>query len=79
MPGWNGSESSASFSARLTLVSIRGRVPAMDPPLCPTCGQPATEELGGAPHDWECRNEACPEYGQAVEADEPPPRDDEPD
>ena len=43
-----------------------------DPPLCPTCGQPATEALGGAEHDWECCNEACPEYGQAVDAHEPP-------
>jgi hypothetical protein len=46
-----------------------------DPPLCPTCDQPASEALGGAEHDWECRNEACPEYGQAVAADERP-RDD---
>jgi len=38
-----------------------------DPPLCPTCDQPASEALGGAEHKWECRNEACPEYGQAVE------------
>jgi hypothetical protein len=38
-----------------------------EPPLCPTCGQPASEALGGAEHNWECRNEACPEYGQAVE------------
>ena len=45
-----------------------------DPPLCPTCDQPASEALGGPEHDWECRNEACPEFGQAVEA----PRDDEP-
>ena len=48
-----------------------------DPPLCPTCDQPASEALGGPEHDWECRNEACPEYGQAVDGD-PPPRDDEP-
>jgi hypothetical protein len=41
------------------------------PPLCPTCGQPASEALGGPEHDWECRNEACPEYGQPVGADEP--------
>jgi hypothetical protein len=37
------------------------------PPLCPTCEQPASEALGGAEHAWECRNEACPEYGQPVE------------
>src|SRR4051812_31132132 len=42
------------------------------PPLCPTCDQPASKALGGAEHDWECRNEACPEYGQAVEG---PPRE----
>jgi hypothetical protein len=42
------------------------------PPLCPTCDQPASEALGGEGHDWECRNEACPEFGQAVAADEPP-------
>src|SRR5688572_6059584 len=42
-----------------------------NPPLCPTCGQPASEALGGPEHDWECRNEACPEFGQPVQADEP--------
>jgi polyisoprenoid-binding protein YceI len=42
-------------------------------PLCPTCGQPASEALGGPEHDWECRNEACSEFGQPVRADEPPP------
>jgi hypothetical protein len=42
------------------------------PPICPTCGQPASEALGGPEHDWECRNEACPEFGQPVRADEPP-------
>ena len=45
------------------------------PPLCPTCGQPASEALGGPDHNWECRNEACPEFGQPVRADEPPPPD----
>jgi polyisoprenoid-binding protein YceI len=44
------------------------------PPLCPTCGQPASEALGGPAHDWECRNEACSEFGQPVRADEPLPR-----
>jgi polyisoprenoid-binding protein YceI len=44
-----------------------------EPPLCPTCGQPASEALGGPEHDWECRNEACSEFGQPVRADEPPP------
>ena len=43
------------------------------PPLCPTCDQPASEALGGPEHDWERRNEACPEFGQPVEADERPP------
>jgi hypothetical protein len=43
----------------------------ISPPLCPTCGQPASEALGGPEHDWECRNEACPEFGQPVQADEP--------
>jgi len=47
-------------------------------PICPTCGQPASEALGGHEHEWECRNEACPEFGQPVRADEPPVRD-EPD
>ncbi len=47
-----------------------------DPPLCPACGQPGSEALAGAPHGWECRNEACPEFGQALQAHEPPPRDD---
>ena len=40
-------------------------------PLCPTCGQPASEALGGPEHDWECRNEACPEFGQPVDAEDP--------
>ena len=35
-----------------------------------SCGRPASEALGGPEHDWECRNEACPEYGQPVAADE---------
>jgi hypothetical protein len=51
---------------------------SMCPPICPTCGQPASEALGGREHDWECRNEACPEFGQPVRADELPARD-EPD
>ena len=42
------------------------------PPLCPSCGQPASTALAGPEHGWECRNEACPEFGQAVRADEPP-------
>jgi len=46
------------------------------PPLCPTCGQPASKALGGPEHDWECRNEACSEFGQPVRADEPAPRAD---
>ena len=40
-------------------------------PLCPDCGQPASSELAGPPHQWECRNEACPEFGQPVMPDEP--------
>jgi hypothetical protein len=47
----------------------------VDPPLCPTCGQPASEALGGPEHEWECRNEACPEYGQPVSDDEAPDGD----
>jgi hypothetical protein len=49
---------------------------SIEPPLCPTCGQPASEALGGPEHAWECRNEACSEFGQPVAADEPPPRGD---
>jgi hypothetical protein len=45
------------------------------PPLCPTCDQPASEALGGPEHDWECRNEACPEFGQPVDAHEPTEHD----
>ena len=41
------------------------------PPLCPSCDQPASEALAGPEHGWECRNEACPEFGQALDADEP--------
>jgi hypothetical protein len=47
----------------------------VDPPLCPTCGQPASEALGGPPHEWECRNEACAEFGQAVSGEEAPAGD----
>lgn len=41
---------------------------------CPTCGQPATRAL---PPDegWECRNEACPEFGQELVETEPVPVD----
>jgi uncharacterized protein (DUF1810 family) len=42
-------------------------------PLCPTCGQPASLGLADLDPGWECRNEACPEYGQPVRADEPDP------
>lgn len=41
------------------------------PPICPTCGQPASRALGGPEHDWECGNESCPEFGQPVGAEEP--------
>jgi hypothetical protein len=44
----------------------------MTPPLCPSCGQPASTSLAGAEHDWECRNEACPEFGQSIDPDEEP-------
>jgi hypothetical protein len=47
------------------------------PPPCPTCGQPASEALGGPDHDWECRNEACPEFGQPVRPDDAFEDDDE--
>jgi hypothetical protein len=40
------------------------------PPICPSCGQPASTSLAGAEHDWECRNEACPEFGQAIDPNE---------
>jgi hypothetical protein len=48
----------------------------LDPPLCPSCGQPASQALAGPEHGWECRNEACPEFGQAIEPAEPQPRSD---
>lgn len=41
----------------------------MSAPLCPSCTQPATTAFTGS--GWECRNEACPEFGQPVRADEP--------
>jgi len=44
-----------------------------DRPVCPTCGQPATEALGGEEGVWECENEACPEYGQVIRVDAPGP------
>lgn len=42
-----------------------------EPPLCPTCRQPASQALAGPEHGWECRNEACSEFGQAVAEYEP--------
>jgi hypothetical protein len=45
----------------------------MDAPLCPDCGQPASPFLGGPEHGFECRNEACPEFGQPIADDEPRP------
>jgi hypothetical protein len=42
-----------------------------NPPLCPSCGQPASKALAGPEHGWECRNEACPEFGQGLDANEP--------
>jgi hypothetical protein len=42
-----------------------------NPPLCPSCGQPASQALAGPEHDWECRNEPCPEFGQGLDANEP--------
>jgi hypothetical protein len=44
-----------------------------EPPLCPSCGQPASQALAGPEHGWECRNEACPEFGQGLGGDERPP------
>ena len=43
----------------------------MSAPLCPDCGQPASTALAGPEHGWECRNEACPEFGQAIQDNEP--------
>ena len=43
------------------------------PPLCPDCGQPASYALAGPEHGWECRNEACPEFGQKLTDLEPAP------
>ena len=48
---------------------------ATEAPLCPDCGQPASTGLAGPEPGWECRNEACPEFGQPVRADEPDVRD----
>ena len=46
---------------------------ATDAPLCPDCGQPASTALGGPEPGWECRNEACPEFGQPLTGLEPVP------
>ncbi len=43
----------------------------MDVPLCPSCGQPASLALAGPDHGYECRNEACAEFGQSLRGDEP--------
>ena len=48
-----------------------------NPPLCPSCGQPASEALAGPEHGWECRNEACPEFGQALDSNESVPEEPE--
>jgi len=42
------------------------------PSVCPTCTQPATRALG-PDEGWECRNEACPEFGQPLQPGEPAP------
>jgi hypothetical protein len=41
-------------------------------PTCPDCGQPASRALADTDPGWECRNEACPEFGQPLRDDEPP-------
>ena len=46
---------------------------SVDPPRCPSCGQPASKALAGPEHGWECRNEACPEFGQGIAPDEREP------
>ncbi len=48
------------------------------PPLCPTCGQPASRDLADMDEGWECRNEACPEFGQPVSASEVRPEPPDP-
>ena len=40
---------------------------SMPSPVCPTCGQPATLALAAPTERWECRNEACPEFGQVLD------------
>jgi uncharacterized protein (DUF1810 family) len=40
-------------------------------PLCPTCGQPTTLGFADTGDGWECRNEACPEFGQIVAPEGP--------
>jgi hypothetical protein len=37
----------------------------------PSGGQPASEALAGPADDWDCRNEACPEFGRAVRTEKP--------
>lgn len=39
-------------------------------PLCPSCGQPASLGLADTDPGWECRNEACPEFGQPLRDEE---------
>jgi hypothetical protein len=43
----------------------------MTAPLCPDCGQPASTALAAPDPGWECRNEACAEFGQPIRPDEP--------
>ena len=52
-------------------MSEPGSVLLVSAPLCPSCGQPASQALAGPEHGYECRNEACPEFGQPLRAEEP--------
>jgi hypothetical protein len=39
-------------------------------PLCPSCGQPGSLGLADTDPGWECRNEACAEFGQPLRSEE---------
>jgi hypothetical protein len=70
--GWDLSVLVAMFR---NLAAMNEVATPADPPLCDSCGQPASQALAGPEHGWECRNEACPEFGQAIQPTQPPRND----
>lgn len=68
-----GSRWSGAWTAGPCGVGTATVLGVISAPLCPSCTQPASVGLAGREHGWECRNEACPEFGQLLRFDEEPP------